>query len=91
MHYLMFQGRGSDMGLAAHLNRKDFRFEGTFQHVILPRANDLWLLADDHKLSRNRLPGGRGCLDFFKPRALTEAWCVWLGAWARCIESSVLR
>ena len=40
---------------AWHVNRKYFRFESTFQHVILPRANDLWLLADDHKLIRSRL------------------------------------
>ena len=37
-------------------------------------------LADDHKLSRNRLPGGRGCLDFFKPRALT-GWSMLCLAW----------
>ena len=50
---------------AWHL-RKNFRFEGTFQHVILPRANDLFVLADDHKLIRSRLSGGRGCLHFLK-------------------------
>ena len=67
------------------INRNYFHFESTFQHVILhiPRANNLCILAEGHKLILSRLSGGRGCLNFFKAQFRDNFVCV--GAWERCL------